>query len=385
VLSSWLARLAYRHGVTTLRLCRTLFYGEYGLNRDIDKLIKPGQIELLAERTNTTIEEVQATTLASYKNILLTCLGTLNKEPWLLPNRLLRDYDQYGARHHHFNSGLLFCPMCLRKNAYFKKQWRLALSFVCTECGCYLLDTCPHCGSGNSFMEVEDVYGWNNVDQYMLGCHSCRKDVTECEVDPAPVELVGLQKHLYNIMECGTAHVPYIRESYLKVLHAICTLLLRKNNWKLMKFAEDVFELNDLTCKAFRYQELRLLNTEQRADVIKSAHWLLQKWPKRFLNLCKNNYLERRDVLAGLPMLPSWFTEPIYYGLKEVVEGRYKYRLAKPVEYTAKSKVMPIKAINYDFDIDEYFDEEELYYQPKPGYKRLSDHKYIPMGFNSKR
>lgn len=366
ILSSWLARLAYRHGVTTVKLCTLILNRQYGLNKDVDKLIKEEQIPILAERTNCTIQQVHATTLASYKNILFYSPDMRHcKEAWLLPSR----YLMHGAHQpYHFNSGLLYCPGCVKKEAYFKKQWRLAISFVCPECGCYLVDKCPHCGKGNS------------LDGYMVGCHSCGNDITDCQMEMASPELVSLQKHLYEIMEYNKVGIAYIKELYLKVLYVVCSLLLKKSKGALRNLAEDVFELNDVSYHSIKQNELRLLDTKQRGDVISAVHWLLQKWPERFLNLCRNNYLVRDDLLEDLPQLPSWFIEPIYCNLEEKLPFEFKKQKKQIVEYTVRLKEMRIKTIDYDHDMEEYFDEEELFYEPEPGYKPL-DNKYVPKDF----
>lgn len=398
VLSSWLARLAFRHGISTVALCRMIFNGPYGMDRDIDRLMRRDDIELLAQRTNSTIKQVETTMLSSYKGALFFCKDLAReKEPWLLPCRWLRNP---GYRGRHFSSGLLFCPFCLKKNGYFKKEWRLALSFVCAECGCYLLDSCPHCGKGNSFMEDECKFSFSDVNLYMLGCHSCGKDVTECEPTMAQEEVLNLQQHLYDIMDYSSMGVPYMRESYLQVLHAVCSLLLR-NKLKLRNLAADVFELNDVFYQSIKHYQLRLLNTEQRSDVITAAHWLLHKWPERFLNLCKNNLLMRDEVLAELPPLPSWFIEPIYYDLDYKTSVRPKQKMGPFIEYSARPKEMPIKIVDYNYDmydLDEYSDEDALYYEPKPGHRRIEGlnryeyaefktkkKKYLPSHFGKRR
>jgi hypothetical protein len=378
VLSSWLTRLAYGHGLTTVKLCRLILNKQYGLNKDVDKLIREEQLSLLAERTNSTIEQVQATTLASYKNILFFSPDVIHcKEVWLLPSK----YLEYKGQHcYNFHSGLLYCPGCLKKRAYFKKEWRLAISFVCPQCGCYLLDKCPHCGKGNSFMDEQSAFIWNSLDGYMVGCHSCGKDVTECEPAMASAELVSLQRHLYDIIKCNALGALYIKEFYLKVLYAVCSLLLRKNNGGLRNLAEDVFELNGVLYNHLRHHELRMLDTKHRASVISAGHWLLQKWPERFLNLCRNNYVVREDVLEELPPLPSWFIDPIYYDLERRTPYKFERKTRQVAEYTVRRKEIPIKTVDYDYDIDEYFDEDDLFYQPTPDQQRFKN-KYVPKDF----
>jgi TniQ len=366
--SSWLTRLAFNHGLSTRELCSYILPKNYNKNHslDIDRVFSNERITILAEKTNCSTDEVRATTLSSYIDTLFTCPNIVfTREAWLIPSRMIiyKD-DKSGMRHH---SGLMFCPGCLKQKVYFKKQWRLAISFVCIHCRYYLVDCCPHCGKGSSFMDITEYdFSEKKLDQYLVDCHHCGNDVTDCEIEIAPPDIVQLQKRLYHIMDYGLHDPAVTGVSYLRVLHIITYLLLKEK--KMRDLADDVFEINGLSYNSLKINEpeLRFLSVKKRAIVISMAYWLLQKWPFRFLGLCRNNLIHRGDILPEIPGAPYWFLESIYYGLSPTNPG------PKPVkkkenyheEHTASVKEKRIKIVDYDFAMDEEYDEDEIYYEP---------------------
>ncbi len=44
-----------------------------------------------------------------------------------------------------FHIDCRLCPVCLSEDKYLKTDWDFALTTVCTEHQCYLVDSCPHC------------------------------------------------------------------------------------------------------------------------------------------------------------------------------------------------------------------------------------------------
>ena len=69
LLSSWLARMAFDHGLSTRELCTLIWAGYYG--QDMDRLASDDQMCILATKVNSTLEEVRSMTLHSYENKLL--------------------------------------------------------------------------------------------------------------------------------------------------------------------------------------------------------------------------------------------------------------------------------------------------------------------------
>jgi hypothetical protein len=74
LLSCWLTRMAFNHGLTTKELCRYI-WSNYSGNPDIDRTISTAHIGILAAKTNCSITEVEATTLASYQLVLFNTVN----------------------------------------------------------------------------------------------------------------------------------------------------------------------------------------------------------------------------------------------------------------------------------------------------------------------
>jgi hypothetical protein len=369
ILSSWLTRMAFCHGLTTVEFCKYALCRNLYASYDIDRIIKPKTIMIIAEKTDCTPREVEATTLRWYVNKLYTPSFVTNaSEMWLLPSEQVRDYKKHTFYH---RSGLMFCPLCLKTKIYFRKQWRLTLSLVCLDCGCYLLDRCPHCKKGNSFMEVDSRdFLKGNLDHYLLNCHHCKQDVTDCNIEMASEEILHLQQKLYNLVESNTENPLVSKKSYLRVLSFLCRLLLNplKGGFKLSNFVHDVYQLNNLPFNRWSKvltDDLRRVTVRKRADMVAMAAWLLEKWPGRFISLCQNNEVRQDHVLKLFPSAPIWFRGPIYWELAPRKQKTFLKDSLRPAkEYTARPKMQPFKIME-DETPERRDDEDELFYEPK--------------------
>ncbi len=66
------------------------------------------------------------------------------------------------------------CPDCLKASPHIRQSWDLALTAVCPEHRCVLLDACPECGSALS---------WNR--SAVCQCHHCGYDLRDAAI-PVP-------------------------------------------------------------------------------------------------------------------------------------------------------------------------------------------------------
>ncbi|RKR82076.1 TniQ protein [Mucilaginibacter gracilis] len=371
LLSCWLTRMAFNHGLTTKELCQYI-WPNYSGNPDIDRTISKAHIGILAARTNCKIAEVESATLSSYQLIVFNSLNIVyGQERWLIPSKKAR------AGH---CSGLMFCPACLKTQPYFRKNWRLAISFACTSCGCYLCESCPHCGQGNSFIDVAECnFAEQTLRAYLLNCHHCGKDVTECTPEIAPPAFVKLQQQLYDVIDHGLHDQMVYTESYFRVLHHLASLMItaKHSALKIRRFADQVYRQNSLPIERFKGErlEIRNLPLKQRTHAIKAAHWLLQEWPHRFIEIALNNHLKRKDVFDEFPNAPFWFWEPLYYGMGASLPVQTERLSFDNFDLcTARLKEEPIQPPDYDFNIDEAFYNDEMY-------KDNDEGDYIPNGY----
>ena len=323
LLSSWLTRLAYQHGMGLRELCLHI-WPAYNIRTDIDRCISEEQIEQSALATTSSVEEVRATTLHCYENKLYNPeMGTKSFLCWIKP----------GNRKHHndpssyYSTGLMFCPKCLRNDGdkpYFRKHWRLATSTVCCSCGCRLMEGCPHCGYGNSFLNLPvGKYTLNTLAQFMLCCHTCGRDITSAKSVPASWSERRLQKKIDDAIKHGPSDLTDDTGEFFRVLFYLSSLFLystfRSDSHR--RFIEQVMDRNGLEYKKVMPKKrvfVHRTSIKSRLTVISLAMWLLDRWPGRMADVCVSARISFTDLCAIVPNAPSWFTTPFENTLASV-------------------------------------------------------------------
>lgn len=320
LLSSWLARLSFDHGLNVTEFCQLTWGIKNRSSLDVDRYIPEDIIELLAGQTNCSFEEVKNATMLYYENKLFEKLSLLQRtDKWMFIR------DQYLAKGQ--TSGLMFCPACLSNPGnpvYYRKQWYPGISFVCLNCGCYLMDNCPHCKMGITFISKPiSAFIDRSVSEYLATCHYCHRDIRQCTPIAAPEKLLRLQQQLYDIMENGFNDKLIYTSSYFSVLHHITHLLLSNRHntigkgkgkkKRLLPFIQYAFSVHNIPpVTPSMKNQILYQPVQKRAMVILVAHWLLEEWPSRLLDLCKYFNLKNSDMLCGFKNAPFWFWEPVY-------------------------------------------------------------------------
>lgn len=177
LLTSWMIRLAWAYGIRPVWFWNLVWprpelpvYGRLNHNPP------PDLLRLLADKTATSLERVQRTTLKTFTAI--------RGVPF-------------------FSSALYFCPECLQEDAepYFRRCWQLpCFSF----CGRHSLQLCGRCSNCREELRPEWLHpaGTHSMTQ----CHHCGADVRS-QIDSAwravkPVSAVEhLQRRLRHILE----------------------------------------------------------------------------------------------------------------------------------------------------------------------------------------
>lgn len=360
LLSSWLSRMAYDHGMSTKDFCDAIMPGS-SKKYDIDRYLSEDNIKALASHTNCDPALIRATTLNSYigKVFGKRTNGTL---AWLMTG------SGQGTRSN-FSSRLMYCPNCLLDKPYYRKKWRLAASFVCTECGCYLIDSCPHCGQGNSFVDKDcENHLYSDIKQYMIICHHCGEDVTECERVQAPANVVQAQKAIYEVIENGPVNKTMISsESYFNAIYGLCRYLLvaRSDTMSSRSFITAAFRGAGIIKKRIilRYEAFYLdkLPAMKRADLLAVATWLLDEWPNRFIELCRKSRLSFNQLQSHYTYPESWFTKQLKKLSFDVIKRQYVTAHLDQERYIIELKPTFTNHIDYDYDVNEYYYKDSFY------------------------
>lgn len=382
LLTSWLTRLAYNHGMGLRELYKHI-WPDYNIKSDLDRCITEDQIHRLSRATNCTYEEVRATSLLYYDNKLFD----INLHPssgitWILP-RKTEIYNDKTC----YSTGLMFCPGCLINdgpNPYFRKQWRLATSFVCVNCGCFLISGCPHCHHGNSFLNIKiGFFSSKSIKETMIECHICNKDITATQLISASWSVKRLQLKINQALENSINHVNAGTKSYFNVLFYLCYAFL--SGYKTLahqRFAVHVLNMNGVEHDPVKRDNacfIRNVNVQERSVIIGLAYWLLEHWPHRISDVCRQAQVTLNDLCSLIPFMPQWFSKPLQQSLTGIEHPAIE---AKPpvfvrdkeiqalghLSYLWKSYVVPTNTVladklNYEIDINEkyYVDRDDEY------------------------
>src|ERR1700754_2088326 len=231
-LSSWLTRLAFDNGMN-----RSLMIANFDLGihhektaLNIDRIREVEKIDLLSSYTNCSVAGIRNTTLHTYENKLFAKRpdGVIPAK-WITINNVRARHCINKNTYTKGKDNVLFCPSCLSDRSqpvYYRKSWRLSVSFVCPDCGCYLREACPHCGLPSSNMnKLDEMPDYDSIDEYLLACGSCKKDISDCVAEPAPAHIIKLQKHINEYLDQPYNVTERYSVGYFRVIHGLVRFL----------------------------------------------------------------------------------------------------------------------------------------------------------------
>jgi hypothetical protein len=360
LMSSWLSRMAYDHGMATKDFCEAILPVSKS-KFDIDRCVPEDCIDTLASHTNCDADMIRSTTLEHYIEKVFGSRGG-GKVNWLMTSSC------EGSRSS-FSSRLMYCPICLQDKPYFRKRWRLAASFVCTDCGCYLIDSCPHCGQGNSFVDRDcENHLYCDIKQYMTICHHCGEDVTDCERVQAPDNVMQAQKIIYEVIENGPQNKDMVSSaSYFKALYGLCRYLLlaRSDTMASRTFITAAFNGAGVIKEriVLKYENFYIdkLSAIKRAGLLTVSTWLLEEWPHRFIKLCKNSNITSKEFQEYYIHPEPWFTNQVRRLTSEPIKKKYVPARIEQERYIIELEPTAGSRIDYDYDVDEYYYNDKRY------------------------
>jgi hypothetical protein len=360
-LSSWLTRLSFDHGLNRSSLLRFIGADTFKQPGDwgIDTVFKGEKVQALSRHTNCTIEEIHETTLMSFNEKLFR----VTPQSGISSRWVVRNYREKSLLRPDAKTNTLFCPSCFAKKnepIYYRKQWRLTVSFVCLDCGCYLMDGCPHCKRGSSGMNTPKT-GAFSVNQYFLECDNCQNNIHECVPLQAAVHILDLQQSINHCLKYGRNERGHDSVEYMQLLYKLARLLLRKRrNDNLSSFIKSLFASHQVVDFNPRLHSLKMesLPLKYRAELFAIAKWLLDEWPGRLMKLCRKYHLSAADILSSCGETPAWFEKVIEDSLPNYSDRRWKTRKRYPYYIDHELESRKIRCNNrsdYDYDPDEAY------------------------------
>ena len=365
-LSSWLTRLSFDHGLNRSALLKFIgadsnyHQGDWG----IDRVFNGKKIHALASHTNCSAAEIQETTLMYYHGKLFNA-SAHNVIP---PIWTVKSYHEESLLKPDAKTNTLFCPSCFSKKdtpIYYKKQWRLSISFVCPDCECYLMDHCPHYKKGSSGMNAPEVSA-RTIDDYFLECSKCGNDISACVPRRAPKHIIEMQSQINKYLKNGCNETGQGSVEYFKLLYKITALLLiRRKKDNLGAFIKHLYTLHNVVDFNPKVYNLHIakLPLKLQAEVFSMASWLLSEWPNRFIGLCKKYHLSSADILRRCSDTPDWFEYIVRSHLDVFSDGRWRSRVRYRYQATTELDTYSIRCNNHsDYD----YDADEAYYSGNP-------------------
>jgi len=352
ILSSWLTRLAFKHGLNTTTFCQMLFQNNVSI--DVDRNATDIELKVLSERTELSIEEIRQMTLWSFQNQFIGQVQEKAiKDDWLLMGKRIN----FGSRKVMADSGILFCPGCFRKGQiHFKKEWRIGISFVCESCACYLLERCPHCHCGSWLFDDMPLKADQSLDEYLITCHNCGRNVSEHKLERPPEPVIIMQRELYRISK-EQIWMPGISVlSYFKVLYELADVLFcnRQSMFGIGNLARCAMKAHpDYTDQVVqKIPAVKFVPVKWRWKYVIAAYQLLKDWPNGCQRILKRCYLDDYDCSRLLSNQPDWFTQPIVELLRPCPwdNAFQKTRISQPTDHITPITSNDEERILYDYE-----------------------------------
>lgn len=297
LLSSWIFRLARSHKMKPFSFTKYCLEEPSLWNRDFDKFYYENLVILLTTITPLSSKNIDSLHLISYQDIVFN-----SKVNSAFTEGILNVGVQHRTRK---NKGLLACPLCLSKNEYFKKSWRLLSSIVCTDCNCNLIDECPNCKLPIVFQRLDigkkDIYS----EQPIYLCWNCRYDLRkEYTLIDENSSSIQYQKYINETIRHGyNNHTQYSFE-YFTTLFSILRKV-RSSSTKFFRVREAFIKEFGINSKEFCIHNFEL-SLELRRKLLPVIYLLLSDLDNKFVPFCEKYFIRFSDIRSDGEPLPFW-------------------------------------------------------------------------------
>ena len=298
--SSWLFRLAIGNITKAHSFTKFHLKDRNVWNRDIDRLISNEMIQRLSLLTEISFEDIFNLTLKSYEGSLFEKCNTNTRQKWVLTLGIYHRTWQ--------NKGLQFCPKCLASDdePYFRKSWRLGTSIICTKCQLLLHDCCPACNSPISFFRTDIGFKISIGPMMLTDCIECGFDLRLSPRYPPMIGSTAYQIKINNILKAKTWKT-HPSVEYFNVLYTVAKYL-RSNSKFYARFNSVIMDSESSRVNGWsKERDFERINTFDREHLLRIGSWILEDWPSRFIDLCKEGKLSTVYVLKDSKSNPEWF------------------------------------------------------------------------------
>ena len=315
--TSWLARNATVNFLQTSTFINKYFpeYKNWFLNRDLDILADEKFFNNFSKRMNIDSRTLNQTSLKSYA-------GYLNEEILEETRNALISPVKIKGLTNKLN-GLKYCPLCLKEENYFKKEWRLSFYTVCTKHNIIMLDKCPQCGEPLTIVRRK-----NDIKEF--NCWKCGFIFQDAETEPVNKnsKSVEMLKKAMDILNKGWFEFDgkiYYSIAYFKIVKQLAKLIYNREfreNYTLLKELEYLnIELPPKELTSSKFME-EFIEVKEALALFTAIFEILQN-SKSLISFIKSNnipiYELRRDI---------GYNTPFFY--EEIICQFYKQPYSPP-------------------------------------------------------
>lgn len=315
-LLSWLTRVAHENYLTTVQLQRSVLEGSIPAPRDLDRFACDELIDNLSRHTGVAVERIHSMHYGLWEGRMQEMDDGRGVLPWLLP--VLRGENRAPL-------GQPYCPHCLAEDdvPYMRLTWRLSFAAMCPKHKLLLERNCPHCQAP---VVIHDLAPGIELDR-CAQCGECLGDVeSQGQEEWAALALAG-QNGLLNAAETGATSLGRYgdvppTDFFFVALRLLQVLTSRTVALPLRAHIASAVGWSLPPSSIPRLRQLHLFNFRARAILVAMVWWLLQDWPRRFVDACQLSGISSRDLLKRRQPAPFAFTDPVERYLFEAAEGK---------------------------------------------------------------
>ena len=333
--SSWISRTATYLFMQTPSFVNIYFpkYKIWFFNRDIDIRIDNEMIENFSKRTGIDKNLLYKTSLKSYEGYLNEMIYSNTRNNLISTIKIKGTYAQL--------PGLKYCPLCLKEEEYFRKEWRLAFYPICIKHKTFLLDRCPNCGKPLTIFkrkhDIEHFNCWN--------CGFVFKDAEPEFISPKS-KGINLIYRLIKILNQGYFKFNnryYYSLAFFSVVKKIAKLIyLSGKIFNDRLFRE--MEINNVLIKKPKSKIIEETISIKEAYVLFTTVSEILKSEQMLDNFVKANKITHSLLIRDMPYIPYWYKKLIskYYDKKyspsyEEIKNVVKWMKKRHIPITIKS------------------------------------------------
>lgn len=285
ILSCYLARIAYAHGIGPRRFYSHFLPGVPLWSRDIDRSASRQLQNELAAYGATGLENISNMTLQDFELVFARpSPGRRGICPWINAIGSASDNRR--------RTGMQYCSECLREDPTFKRIWRLSFVTVCLKHQVQLSDCCAYCSAPVLF---------HRTDSFDLACYVCghryTRSGTPDAADETIEECVGLQQMFFHVISEGRVELGG-QTVDAATFFAGASFLLRFIKPAVRSHVAPPDATNMPT------GQIELLRTGDRAKQCVTLRRLLTAWPAQFLEFATDRKIRVSD--AEKRQAPVW-------------------------------------------------------------------------------